>query len=67
MTENDCKIEEAIAEIREHIDKSIYPPDGTFFRNVVDEDYFLGLEYAIKIIEKHLGLLSKGKGNYGRG
>lgn len=54
MTESNCKIEEAIAEIREHIDKSIYPPDGTFFRNVVDEDYFLGLEYAIKIIEKHL-------------
>ena len=27
----------------------------TYFRIVADEDYFLGLEYAIKIIDKHIG------------
>ena len=46
-------IEDIKAEIKSICENTIYPPDDTFFREVVDEDYFFGLEYAIKIIDKH--------------
>lgn len=48
-------IEDIKAEIESICENTTYPPDDTFFRIVVDEDYFLGLEYAIKIIDKHIG------------
>lgn len=48
-------IEDIKAEIESICENTTYPPDDTFFRPVVDEDYFFGLEYAIKIIDKHIG------------
>lgn len=47
-------IEDIKAEIESICENTTYPPDDTFFRTVADEDYFLGLEYAIKIIDKHI-------------
>lgn len=53
-------IEDIKAEIESICENTTYPPDDTFFRIVVDEDYFLGLEYAIKIIDKHIGKENNG-------
>lgn len=52
-------IEDIKAEIESICENTTYPPDDTFFRIVADEDYFLGLEYAIKIIDKHIGAEQK--------
>lgn len=53
-------IEDIKAEIESICENTTYPPDDTFFRIVADEDYFLGLEYAIKIIDKHIGKENNG-------
>lgn len=48
-------IEDIKEELESLYENGIYPPDDTFFREVIDEDYFFGLKYAIKIIDKHIG------------
>ena len=44
--QNNSVLEDIKAEIESICENSTYPPDDTFFREVIDEDYFFGLKYA---------------------